>query len=804
MFKCVNCMLMLSFIVFSCVLFADEVYKSPPKRISEIIVSPPTPILSLSPAGGYALVIDYRTQLTMEELAKPFLRLAGIRFHADTNSTRRTSFITAVKSLSLNNGKLTDIQLDPDSKYGQPTWSPDGKKIAISKITDSAIEVWVYDPFEGTGDMLTDFPVNNILMPAYQWDRDSKHLFIPSVPDNRKEPPEKAETPSGPFVQESSGRISKLRTYQDLIQTDFDEKLFAYYAQSEIKKINIETKEIIKLGNPDYYSSLTVSPDRKYILVQKLKRPFSKIVPAELFAHSWEIFDSTGVSLKTIADLPAAEQLPIQGVITGPRGLEWQQLASSTLIWVEALDGGDPNNKADFRDRILKISEPFTDSPAELLKLPQRYAGLTWLDISSKMLVSDYDRDTQWIRTWLLDVNQPQSASDAPLIFSRAVNDDYGDPGNPVMKSLPDGQEVAIASGNSLFMAGRGATPSGFRPFLNQFDLSDKTVKQLFRAATDTFEIFEGFADEKRNAIITKRESPALSPNYYLRPLKENIFENPVAVTHFPDPAQELTKIRKELLTYKRSDGIPLSGTLYYPVDYVENTKVPVVVWAYPLEYTSPKTAGQVRTTSNRFTKPEGDSILFLLLHGYAVLYRAEIPVVGDPKTANDTFIEQITDGAKAAVDKLIEKGIADPERIGVSGHSYGAFMTANLLAHTNLFAAGVARSGAYNRTLTPFGFQGERRSFWEATDVYTRLSPFTHANKINEPLLLIHGEMDDNSGTFPMQSERLFSAVQGHGGTVRLVVLPYESHGYSARESNLHVVAETIEWFDKYLVKKK
>jgi len=280
--------------------------------------------------------------------------------------------------------------------------------------------------------------------------------------------------------------------------------------------------------------------------------------------------------------------------------------------------------------------------------------------------------------------------------------------------------------------------------------------------------------------------------------------QNAQKITNFSDPASQLRGIKKQLVKYKRADGVDLSFTLYTPPNYKEGTRLPTLVWAYPLEFTDASVAGQVSGSTNRFTSIGGISHLFFLLNGYAVLDNATMPVVGDPETVNDTFIKQINDSAKAAIDKAVKMGVTDPERVGVGGHSYGAFMTANLLAHSDLFRAGIARSGAYNRTLTPFGFQGERRNFWEATELYTKISPFFYANKINEPILLIHGEADNNTGTFPIQSERLFAALQGTGGTARLVMLPHESHGYAGRESVEHTLYEMISWFDKYVKNAK
>jgi len=298
--------------------------------------------------------------------------------------------------------------------------------------------------------------------------------------------------------------------------------------------------------------------------------------------------------------------------------------------------------------------------------------------------------------------------------------------------------------------------------------------------------------------FITRRETPTDAPNYFIRSAGASADRKPL--TQFPDATPQLRGIKKQLVTYKRADGVQCSFTLYLPPNYKEGTRLPTVVWAYPLEFNDAGTAGQITGSTQRTTQIVGPSHLFFLLEGYAVLDNATMPVVGDPETVNNTYVEQIVMSAKAAIDKATEMGVTDPERVGVGGHSYGAFMTANLLAHSDLFRAGIARSGAYNRTLTPFGFQSERRTLWEAPDMYIRVSPFMVAQKINEPILMIHGEADDNTGTFPIQSERMYQALKGHGATVRLVMLPFEAHGYSGRESIDHVLYEMLSWFDKYV----
>jgi dipeptidyl aminopeptidase/acylaminoacyl peptidase len=300
--------------------------------------------------------------------------------------------------------------------------------------------------------------------------------------------------------------------------------------------------------------------------------------------------------------------------------------------------------------------------------------------------------------------------------------------------------------------------------------------------------------------FVTRRESAKTPPNYWLHGARGR----PAQLTNVQDWAPAFAGVHKEVITYERADGLPLSATVYFPPGHVpgKDEPLPAVFWAYPSEFKSRADAAQLTQTSMTFDRPYGSSHLFMLLAGYAVVDDPNIPIIGEGDAEpNDTYIEQLVSGAEAAVEAVVSRGWVHPERLVIGGHSYGAFTTANLLAHTDLFAAGIARSGAYNRTLTPFSFQGEQRSFWSATGTYMEMSPFTHAAKVDEPLLLIHGMKDSNSGTYPLQSERYYAALKGLGATVRWVQLPHEDHGYRARESVGHVLWEMIQWSDTYAV---
>ena len=454
------------------------------------------------------------------------------------------------------------------------------------------------------------------------------------------------------------------------------------------------------------------------------------------------------------------------------------------------MDGGNPKESVPHRDRILMVSAPFKEQPHEVFETEQRFRGMQALQNGKNALVEDYERRKQMLRTIVVDLDKP--GDPGKVIFSRTQRDRYSDPGTPLTRVLPNGKRVVMQVGDSILLSGEGASASGDHPFIDRYNIATGKSERIFQVK-EGFETLEAVLNDSGTRFLTRRESLTDPPNYYIHDgasLK--------ALTNYPDPTPQIRGIKKQLVTYKREDGVPLSFTLYLPPDYKPGTKLPTLIWAYPYEYTDADTASQISGSTERYTTLTGH--LLFLMQGYAVLENAAMPIIGDPETVNNTYLQQLTMDAKAAIDKAVEMGVSDRDRIGVGGHSYGAFMTANLLAHTNLFHAGMAESGAYNRTLTPFGFQSERRTFWEAPDVYTTMSPFWSAHKIKTPILLIHGEADDNTGTFPIQSERLYTAIRGNGGIVRLVMLPDEAHGYRAKETLETVLAEELAWFDKYL----
>ncbi|MFB0564517.1 MAG: prolyl oligopeptidase family serine peptidase [Candidatus Aminicenantaceae bacterium] len=790
---------LISVFLLTTVLFTQEPYKLPSQAIVDIVDAPPLPRALMSPTGNVTLLVEYESMPSIAYMAQPLLRLAGMRITPKYNSRQQTTFYTGLILKFIKTGDTKHIAIPEGAKLGLPRWSNDGNWLAFTRYVDDGVELWVADVEAGKAKALTKPIINATLNSGFTWLPDNRHLLIYTILENRGDPPKKPEVPVGPNIQESSGKFAKVWTYQDLLKNPYDEKLFEYYTTSQIMEIDVISGNSRDIGTPGIYRFAESSPDENMLLVYNIKKPFSYSVPYYYFTHTLEIWDREGNLVHLLADLPLADEVPMRGVPTGPRSVEWRPLKPAALIWVEALDDGDPEKKVPHRDKLMTISSPFKDNAKEVMKIQHRYSGMFWLRPVGKAMVLEYDWKKRWRTTYLVNVDD---RSETPKkIFDLSIHDRYNDPGSPVFTITKSGEWILLQDKDWIYLSGRGASPKGDMPFLDTVNLKTMEKKRLFQCGEESYEEFIDFAGKSRDLIITRYESKSEPPNYFIVDLKN---KKRKAITDFKDPAPQLTGMKKQLIKYTRKDGVELSGTLYLPPDYKEGERLPLVMWAYPREYTDPKVAGQVRGSPHRFTFFRGTSQLFFVTQGYAVLDGAQMPVVGDPETMNDTFVEQIVSSAKAAIDKLDSMGIVDPKRVGVGGHSYGAFMTANLLAHCDLFAAGIARSGAFNRTLTPFGFQNERRTLWEAPEVYFRVSPFMHAHKINEPILLIHGEADNNSGTYPLQSRRLFHALKGYGATVRLVMLPNESHGYRARESGLHVLAEMFEWFDKHVRGKK
>jgi len=777
-------------------------YHTPASDIVSIIDAPPTPAASLAPGRRFVALVHYESHPPVAQLARPYLALGGLRIDPALGGRQRTRRMTGLSVVALPGGQPRRIELPHGASVSVPIWAPDGRRFAFTLDQADGIAVWIADAQAATAAEVPRLRVRDVLGgdPAtvgstVRWARDGATLLALGSPGPPGPPgPEPAE----PHTEETSGKRTQMATFTDLLRTDADADLFEALATTVPLRVDPDSGVAAELGPAGLYYHLSESPDGAHLLVYQLQRPFSFRVPFPYFSRRVEVWSADGQLTRVIADLPVSDEVPRHGVPTGPRMVSWEESVPASLVWTEALDGGDPMAKVEFRDEIFRLQAPFDAAPQSSISVQERCLG--WYDMAAagQLLTTEHDRDRRWITTRLTDLAAPGSSR---VIFDHSADEAYLDPGTPMMTVHPDGTRTVLQDGNQVFLRGQGASPEGDRPFLDRLDLSDLTTQRLWRSPAAAYEQALGFAGDDRGSILVWHESRVEPPNLAVIRLDDG---DRTQLTWFPDPHPQLTGMEKRLMSYDRGDGVQLTGWLHLPPGYDETRDgaLPTVIWAYPLDYGDAATAGQVRGTTERFTRLTASDPIWFVLRGYAVLQGATMPVIGDPETMNDTYVEQIAEAAAAHIRALTDRGIADPRRIAVGGHSYGAFMTANLLAHTDLFAAGIARSGAYNRSLTPFGFQTERRNFWEVPGVYDRVSPFRYADKISAPLLLIHGERDANSGTFPIQSERLFQAIQGTGGTARLVILPYENHGYVARESVLDMLAEQFTWLERWLAK--
>ncbi len=778
----------------------DVAYKVPPKTISDMLLAKPAPNVSVDEKGQWMLLTEVSTYPSVEELAQPELRIAGLRINPKNYSPSRQNFINNLYLKNIATGKESKITGLPVPLYaGSVSWSPTDKKIAFTHTLGDHVDLYVIDIATLKATKINKMGVNAVLGSSYQWYDDNTILYKGTLAPASTAPPKPA-MPKGPTTQENYGKAAPQPTFQDLIKSPHDEQLFGFYAKSQlVKNVNgVETK----IGLPAIYASIDFSPDKKYMLTRTLNKPFSYLVTANRFASTVTITDLTGKVVKKLVDLPSGETTPSgrDNVQNVPRGIEWRDDEAATVVWCMPLDSGMIKKNVEYHDAVYALSAPFTSNEKELFKTKLRYYNTSWGN-ANLALVTEGLGSKQMTRTNRYN----PSTGELSMLMERNTTDAYGNPGFPVTEANQYNRRVikTIENGSKILMNNTtGASPKGDLPFLATLDLNTKKTDIIWRCPEGTFESVVSVLDADKLTLLTRREDEKTMPNYWLKDLKLRIADR--KITNFTNPYPQLDGVSKEKITYKRADGVDLTGDLYLPKGYdaKRDGPLPTLIWAYPREFNSAADAAQIRGSEHRFTLLNWGSPIFYVTQGYAVLNNAEMPIVStDPsKQPNDNFVDQVKMNAEAAVNKLAEMGVGDRNRMAVGGHSYGAFMTGHLLAHTTLFKGGIARSGAYNRSLTPFGFQNEDRTYWQNPDLYHAMSPFSFADKIKTPILLIHGEADNNTGTFPIQSERMFNAIKGHGGTVKFVSLPHESHGYAGRENILHMLQEQFGWLEKYV----
>ncbi len=780
-------------------------YQKPPKEILELAEAPLAPSIRID-SKGENMVFLYRSNYkTIGELSETEMRLGGLRINPKTNIGSRIRYYNNLKVRFGRTSANQDVNGLPENpRIAYVTWSPDENMIAFTNTAKDGVELWVVDIESANARKISESNLNGNIRTPFIWMKDSKQLLVKVQPSDREDLINAATSvPSGPTISISEqGKKAQNRTYQDLLKNKNDEHNFEQLARSDLYMIGIDGKKQL-WKSTDMYRSMSVSPDGNYVMLNTVEKPFSYLVPYSRFPSTTAVFDTNGNLVKNILKVPLIEDLPKGFMSTrkGMRNLSWRSDKPATLYWCEALDEGDAAIEVPFRDKVFEQDAPFNGDIKPLMKTVGRFSSIGWGN--EKVAVAyDYWWNTRNTKAYLFNPSNP--GEEAVKIWDRNYQDRYSDPGNFVYTKNDLGSYSLEIDGKYLYLTGDGYSKEGKFPFIDQLNMRSMETKRLYQSKlTDQLEDIYDVVDIKAGEVLVRIESKNQYPNYYLRNIKKRIA--PIPLTRFENPFKSIQDVHKEVINYQRDDGLELTGTLYLPTNYEKGKKYPMILWAYPREYKDKNSAGQSTANPNQFTYPNYGSPIFWVTRGYVVLNNASFPIVGEgDEEPNDTFRQQLVANGKAAIDAVDALGYIDRDRVAVGGHSYGAFMTANLLAHSDLFAAGIARSGAYNRTLTPFGFQSEERNYWEAPEVYYTMSPFMHADKMKTPLLLIHGEADNNSGTYPMQSERYFNALKGLGAPVRLVMLPKESHGYRAKESIMHMLWEQDQWLEKYVKNKK
>ena len=783
--------------------FAQEnlSYKKPSAEIMALADYERAPSVSMDSKKEYMLLSYRNTYKTLDDLNQTEMRLGGLRINPVTNISSTVTYVNNLKIRKISAKNETQVSgLPADAKISNVAWSQNEKKIAFTNTTNSGVELWIIDVASAAAKKITSDNLNANLGSPFSWMKDNETLLVKVLPKNRPALiDEKKDLPKGPTVSVSDGSKSQNRTYQDLLKNKSDEANFDALVTSELYKITTSgTATLFK--SADIYAGESFSPDGNYLMLTTIQKPYSYIVPLSRFPQKSVVYDLTGKEIKQVNEVPLTEIMPkgFSSVRTGKRSMSWRADKPATLVYVEALDEGDQAKKADYRDEVFQWNAPFNSAPTSMMKTQQRFGGISWGN-DSFAIAYDSWYDTRNAKTYLLN---PSNPNETPKVISdRNSQDIYSDPGNFETKKNEFGRYVIATENGNAYLIGDGNTKDGQFPFIDEMNLKTLKTKRLYTSKIkDKKEDLMSIEDFKKGDVLVMIQSKNDYPNYYFRNIKSGKL---TPITTFQNPFESIKNVYKEVIKYKRKDGVDLSGTLYLPANYdrTKKEKLPLLIWAYPAEFKDKNSAGQSDKNPNEFTFPNYGSFVYWVTKGYAVLDDASFPIIGEGTTEpNDTFITQLVDDAEAAINAVDNLGYINRKKVAVGGHSYGAFMTANLLTHSNLFACGIARSGAYNRTLTPFGFQSEQRNYWDVPAIYNGMSPFMNADKMKTPLLLVHGEDDNNPGTFTLQTERYFQALKNLGAPTRMVILPKESHGYAAKENILHLLWEQDQFLEKYL----
>jgi dipeptidyl aminopeptidase/acylaminoacyl peptidase len=765
-------------------------YRQPPQDVVAIIAARKPPLISVAPDRRQAILAEPEGFTRLEDLARPAVSVDGRRFDLGSHARRGMVHYSGLTLLALGTGESRRLPLADNARIGYPQWSPRSDRLAFGVFAPTGVELW----HAGTEDMqpvkVEGLRLNTAGGRSFVWMPDGQRILCRLVAAGADGMPRLPLSIPGPIVLEATGSRQPA-AMRAVGRNPHEHQLFNYFMRSQLAIANTSTGELAPIGVPDLYGDIAPSPDGNFILVTRMTPPGDAPDVGLSPADTLEVWTASGQIVSSLLSSPEA----VSTEARKRRGFRWQHTASATLQWIEDMFPSDGLRAGTGGERLMVLAAPFSAAPREVFRSEHAITGIDWVDASESAIVHVYDEQERRAAAWLVDLRRP--GAEARSLWTRHIDDRYDDPGRPMTKRNAAGLDVVIQEHGDIYMSARGVTPQGERPFVSRWSLTEMDGEVLWRSSEGTYAEAIALLDDEEPRLLIRHEAATMPPNYAVVGLRGGPRRE---LTSFRSPGAETFRVRKEVVTFPRADGIMLQATLYSPMQKADEERLPLVLWAYPRTYADAQRAGQVSRSGDHFSAFDRAIPAFLAMHGFAVMDQVSMPIVRADRGAGRSFSEQVVASARAAIDKAVEMGVADPQRVGVAGHSFGAFMTVSLLAHSELFKAGVAFSGAYNRTLTPFGFQTERRTLWEAPNMYMEMSPLMYAHRITAPLLLVHGSQDENRGTTPMQSERLFQAIMGQGGTAKLVMLPYEGHVYRARESVLHSAAEMLEWFSLHL----
>jgi dipeptidyl aminopeptidase/acylaminoacyl peptidase len=731
-----------------------QVVPSVSSDIEHLLEAEPLPPVVVDPTGRYAVLVHERQLLPMGRLAEPAIELAGHMINPLTGAAHAPLDYYGLTLIDLGSREQIPLVLPRDAVFGYPKWAPDGSRFAFTLTRSRGTELWIGEPGEARARLLAS-AIDGARGSPCVWTADSRRLLCRFVAfrDNRRVFDAIADRLAGEALPGEPTILSEGQTKRLL--------------ETQLGLVDSVSSQRYSIGAPAAFESVVPAPGQAFLLVTRIAEPYPQVTGLNVAERVVEIWDRFG---RLVRRLP-----------TRARAVEWRASKPATLTWVEQRDDAD---------HIMVLAPPYSGSPLEAFELPNRFSGLRWIGDSSAALVSDYDSSRRRTDLWYVDFDATDSA---PRLVTGYSSDSAR---LPLMTTDSRGFATLRAYGNGFYLRGEELDGPRRRPFLEHVALDTGTRRRVWQAGEEGFEGLVEILSPDAQLLLTRRETSTAPPNYFV-----SASTRPVhwPLTHFEHPAPPLAAAHHVRLEYRRDDGVDLAASLYLPPGYQRGSPLPLVLWAYPRQI-SAGDAAKIIGAEGTFMTFARAFRLFFLLRGYAVLDDVSMPIIGSEGEANDTFVEQVVANAAAAIDAAESTGLIDAKRVGVAGHSYGAFMVANLLAHSRLFAAGVAMSGAYNRTLTPFGFQTERRTLWQATETYLAMSPLLYSDNIEAPLLLVHGLKDDNAGTSPQQSLQFYQAIRGNGGDVELLLLPWEGHSYRGRESVLKTAAQMLRWFDDHL----